>query len=58
MQEELDKVDIRNAASIDLSGYTKEGIYEVEVHVEEAASAVRLLDNPKIRVILTEKRDE
>ena len=58
MQEELDKLDIRNAASIDLSGYTKEGIYEVEVHVEEAASAVRLLDNPKIRVILTEKRDE
>lgn len=57
-QEELDKLDIRNVASIDLSGYTKEGIYEVEVHIEEAASAVKLLDNPKLRVILTEKRDE
>lgn len=57
-QEELDKLDIRNAVSIDLNGYTKEGIYEVEVHIEEAESAVRLLDKPKLHVVLTEKRDE
>lgn len=57
-QEELDKLDIRNATSINLSGYTKEGIYVVEVDVEETTTEVKLLDNPKLRVILTEKRGE
>lgn len=55
--EELDKLDIRNAVSIDLDKYT-EGTYEVEVQVEELAMDVSLLENPKIQVILTEKQDE
>lgn len=55
--EELEKLDIRNAVSIDLNRYT-EGTYEVEVEVEELALDVSLLENPKIQVILTEKQDE
>ena len=56
-EEALDKLDIRNAVSIDLDNYTK-GFYEVEVEIEELVSDVSLLDNPKIQVILTEKQDE
>lgn len=55
--EALEKLDIRNAVSIDLNKYTK-GTYEVEVEVEELALDVSLLENPKIQVILTEKQDE
>ncbi|MGC4019325.1 MAG: CdaR family protein [Muricomes sp.] len=57
VQDVLDGLDIRNAASIDLKGYTKPGIYEVPVNVETAAN-ITLLKKPTVRVVLTEKEDD
>lgn len=56
--EELEKLDIRNAVSINLEKYVTEGTYEVKVDITEPALDVKLLEEPKIKVNLTKKEKE
>lgn len=56
LEEELDTLDIKNAASIDLKNYTTAGQYDVPVSIE-TASGVTLTKQPTVTVILTEKKD-
>ena len=56
-QDVLDILDIRNAASIDLKSYTTEGTYEVPVNIE-TVEGVTLTEEPKVKIILTEKKSE
>lgn len=53
-EEDLEKLDIRYAASIDLRNYKTPGTYEVRVNIETPAH-VELTRNPTVRIILTEK---
>ncbi len=53
-QEDLDVLDVRYAASIDLKNYKSPGTYEVAVNIE-VPSGVRLTKNPTVRITLTEK---
>lgn len=57
IQEVLDSLDIRNAASIDLKTYTKPGTYEVPVNIETAAN-ITLTKKPTVKVVLTEKDEK
>lgn len=57
IEEILEKLDIRNAAFIDLEKYTETGTYEVTVNVEPI-EGVSLLNKPVVKIILTEKEDE
>ncbi|PWJ48351.1 YbbR-like domain-containing protein [Faecalicatena contorta] len=57
IQEVLDSLDIRNAASIDLKAYTKPGTYEVPVNIETAAN-ITLTKKPTVKVVLTEKDEK
>lgn len=57
VQEVLDSLDIRNAASIDLKAYTKPGTYEVPVNIETAAN-ITLTKKPTVNVVLTEKDEK
>lgn len=56
-QEALNKLDVRNAASIDLKSMTKAGVYEVPVNIETAAN-ITLTKKPTVKVTLTEKAKE
>lgn len=53
----LDKLDIKNAASIDLREYTVPGTYKVPVYIEVNSDVV-LMEIPIITVTLTEKAEE
>ena len=53
----LEKLDIKNAVSVDLEGYTEPGTYEVPVEVE-LNQAITLLDNPTISITISEKKEE
>lgn len=53
-EEDLEKLDIRYAASIDLRNYKTPGTYEVTVNIETPAH-VELTKNPTVKIILTEK---
>lgn len=57
VQEVLDGLDIRSAASIDLKAYTKPGTYEVPVNIETAAN-ITLTKKPNVKVVLIEKNEE
>lgn len=57
IQEVLDSLNIRNAASIDLKAYTKPGTYEVPVNIETAAN-ITLTKKPTVKVVLTEKDEK
>ncbi|MBA4701170.1 MAG: hypothetical protein H2212_17245 [Ruminococcus sp.] len=57
IQEVLDSLNIRNAASIDLKTYTKPGTYEVPVNIETAAN-ITLTKKPTVKVVLTEKDEK
>lgn len=52
--EDLDVLDVRYAASIDLKNYKTPGMYEVPVNIE-TSSGVKLTKNPTVKIILTEK---
>lgn len=56
-EELLEKLDIKNAASIDLRDYKKPGTYEVPVNIEIDSNIV-LTEKPVITVTLTEKTEE
>ena len=53
----LEKLDIKNAVSVDLEGYTEPGTYEVPVEVE-LDRAITLLDSPTISITISEKKEE
>ncbi len=58
MQEHLDAINIVNAVSIDLKEITKPGSYEVAVNVDLGeASGVTLVEQPKVKVVISEKKD-
>ena len=57
-QEELDKIDIRNAVSIDLKNYSTEGAFAVPIQIEEIAAEVTLMESPKVTVMLSKKQSE
>ena len=52
--EDLEVLDVRYAASIDLKNYKTPGTYEVAVNIE-TSSGVKLTKNPTVKIILTEK---
>lgn len=56
LEQELNTLDIKNAASIDLKNYTSEGEYDVPVIIE-TATGVTLTEQPTVRIKLTEKED-
>lgn len=56
-EELLEKLDIKNAASIDLREYTSPGTYEIPVYIE-VDSDVILTENPIVTVTLTEKTED
>lgn len=56
-EEALERLDVRNAASIDLKNYTTPGTYEVEVNIV-FASGVTLTKTPTVKVVLTEIEEE
>lgn len=56
-EELLQKLDIQNAASVDLKGYDMPGTYEIPVSIE-VNSDVTLIENPVITVTLSEKKEE
>lgn len=56
-EELLEKLDIKNAASIDLRDYTETGTYEVPVYIEVNSDVV-LVENPVISVTLVKKTEE
>lgn len=53
-QEDLEVLDVRYAASVDLKNYKSPGTYEVAVNIE-TPSGVRLTKNPTVKITLTEK---
>ena len=55
-EELLEKLDIKNAASIDLEGYTEPGTYEVPVYIEVDSDVV-LAENPIVSVTLTKRTE-
>lgn len=55
-EEELKVLDLSYAVSIDLSGYSSPGTYDVPVHVE-TGTGVELMSSPVVKVILTTKED-
>lgn len=56
-EELLEKLDIKNAASIDLKDYKEPGTYEVPVNIEIDSNII-LVEKPVITVALTEKTEE
>ena len=56
-EELLKKLDIQNAASINLKDYTEPGVYEIPVNIE-VDSGVTMMNSLTVRVTLTEKKDE
>ena len=56
-EELLKKLDIQNAASINLKDYTEPGVYEIPVNIE-VDSGVTVMNSLTVRVTLTEKKDE
>ncbi len=52
--EDLEVLDVRYAASIDLKNYKTPGSYEVAVNIE-TSSGVTLTKNPTVKITLTEK---
>lgn len=55
--ELLQKLNIQNAASIDLRGYNVPGTYEVPVNIE-VNSDVTLMETPMITITLSDKKEE
>lgn len=55
-EELLEKLDIKNAASIDLREYKEPGTYEVPVDIEVDTDVV-LTEKPKITVTLSKKQE-
>lgn len=56
-EELLQKINIQNAASVDLKEYKEPGTYEVPVFIE-VDSDVTLMENPTITVTLSNKEEE
>lgn len=56
-EELLKKLDIQNAASINLKGYTEPGVYEVPVHIE-VDSGVTVANSLTVTVTLTQKAEQ
>lgn len=56
-EELLEKLDIKNAASIDLRDYTEPGTYEVPVYIAVDSNVV-LMNNPVVTVTLAQKTEE
>lgn len=56
-EELLEKLDIKNAASIDLRDYTEPGTYEVPVYIAVDSDVV-LVNNPVVTVTLAKKAEE
>lgn len=56
-EELLEKLDIQNAASIDLREYTAPGTYEIPVNIEVDSNVI-LTENPVVSITLTEKTAE
>lgn len=56
-EELLEKLDIKNAASIDLRDYTEPGTYEVPVYIAVDSDVV-LMNNPVVTVTLAQKAEE
>lgn len=56
-EELLEKLDIKNAASIDLRDYTEPGTYEVPVYIAVDSDVV-LMNNPVVTVTLAQKTEE
>lgn len=56
-EELLEKLDIKNAASIDLKDYKEPGTYEVPVYIEVGSDVV-LTKAPQVTVTLTQKAEE
>lgn len=55
-EERLDVLDISNAVSVDLTGYTKPGTYEVNVDVN-VPEGITLVNSAKVKLTLVEKAD-
>ena len=56
-QEELDKINLSEAVSIDLKESTNPGKFEVPVKVDlSGAKGVSLVEKPYVKVTLTEKK--
>lgn len=55
-EEALEKLDLRNAVSIDLKEYSSTGTYEVPVYVE-TGEEVELVTSPTVKVVLTTKAE-
>lgn len=53
----LEKLNIQNAASVDLKEYTEPGIYDVPVEIE-LNQAITLMDTPMITITISEKKEE
>lgn len=56
-EELLEKLDIKNAASIDLRDYTEPGTYEVPVYIAVDSDVV-LVNEPVVTVTLAQKTEE
>ena len=55
--ELLDVLDITNAVSVDLSGYTQPGTYDVPVDVN-VPKGITLVNNVTVNLVLEEKQNE
>ena len=53
----LEKLNIQNAASVDLKEYTETGTYDVPVEIE-LNQAITLMDTPMITITISEKKEE
>lgn len=53
----LEKLNIQNAASVDLKEYTEPGTYDVPVEIE-LNQAITLMDTPMITITISEKKEE
>lgn len=56
-EELLERLDIKNAASIDLRGYTSPGTYEIPVNIAVDSDVV-LTEQPVVTVTLAEKPED
>ena len=56
-QEELDKINLNEAVSIDMKNNINPGVYEIPVRVDlTGAKGVSLVEKPYVKVTLTEKK--
>lgn len=53
----LEKLNIQNAASVDLKEYTEPGTYDIPVEIE-LNQAITLMDTPMITITISEKKEE